>query len=59
MRFILKVTHQFNDKYTGKLHQVGDTLALDDEARTRDITRKNLGVLISAKPKAIVKKHGK
>lgn len=59
MRFIVKVTRQFHDKYTGQPYTEGDTLALDDEARVLDIIHKNLGLLVSAKPDPSIKKHGK
>lgn len=59
MRFIVKVTTPFTDKITGQLYQEGDTLALDDETRVRDMAKRNLATLLSAKPKSLAKKHGK
>ena len=59
MRFVVKVTAPFNDKYTGQPYTPGETIALDDEARVRDMARRNLAVLFSAKPKSSAKKHGK
>jgi len=59
MRFIVKVTSPFSDKYTGQPYTPGETIALNDEARVKDMARQNLAVLLSAKPKTTTKKHGK
>lgn len=59
MRFIVKVIEPFSDKFTGKLYEPGETIVLDDEERIRDMARRKLAVLISAKPKPTLKKHGK
>lgn len=59
MRFIVKVLRPFDDKYTGQRYQIDETLALDDEDRVRDMAKRKLALLISAKPKSMAKKHGK
>lgn len=59
MRFIVKVTAPFNDKFTGKLYEEGETIALDDEARVKDMAKRRLATILYAKPKSLAKKHGK